>query len=63
MFGGSPKWESGRTDAAQQKLAKTTVLEFGELRADTHVLIFLVVLWFQLMLEIDQLLNELRLHS
>ena len=63
MFGGSPKWESGRTDAAQQKLAKTTVLEFGELRADTHALIFLVVLWFQLMLEIDQLLNELRLHS
>ena len=31
MFGGSPKWERGKTDAAQQKLAKTTVLEFGEL--------------------------------
>ena len=31
MFGGSPKWERGKSDAAQQKLAKTTVLEFGEL--------------------------------
>ena len=31
MFGGSPKWEREKTDAAQQKLAKTTVLEFGEL--------------------------------
>ena len=30
MFGGSPKWESGKPDAALQKLPKTTVLEFGE---------------------------------
>ena len=30
VFGGSPKWESGKSDAALQKLAKTTVLEFGE---------------------------------
>ena len=30
MFGGCPKWERGKTDAALQKLAKTTVLDFGE---------------------------------
>ena len=30
MFGGCPKWESGKSADAQQKLAKTTVLEFGE---------------------------------
>ena len=30
MFGGCPKFESGKTDDTQQKLAKTTVLEFGE---------------------------------
>ena len=30
MFGGCPKWESGKSPAALQKLAKTTVLEFGE---------------------------------
>ena len=30
MFGGCPKWERGKTDAAVPKLAKTTVLEFGE---------------------------------
>ena len=30
MFGGCPKFESKKTDDAQQKLAKTTVLEFGE---------------------------------
>ena len=34
MFGGCPKWESGKTDDTQQKLAKTTVLEFGE--QNTH---------------------------
>ena len=30
MFGGSSKFESGKSDATLQKLAKTTVLEFGE---------------------------------
>ena len=30
MFGGSPKWERGKSDDAQQKLAKTAVLDFGE---------------------------------
>ena len=30
MFGGCPKWELGKPDATLQKLAKTTVLEFGE---------------------------------
>ena len=30
MFGGCPKFESGKSLDAQQKLAKTTVLEFGE---------------------------------
>ena len=30
MFGGCPKWESGKSDNAQQKLAKTAVLDFGE---------------------------------
>ena len=30
MFGGCPKWESGKLADALQKLSKTTVLEFGE---------------------------------
>ena len=30
MFGGRPKFEWGKSDIALQKLAKTTVLEFGE---------------------------------
>ena len=30
MFGGCPKRESGKSADALQKLAKTTVLEFGE---------------------------------
>ena len=30
MFGGCPKFESGKSNDVQQKLAKTTVLEFGE---------------------------------
>ena len=30
MFGGCPKWESGKSLAAQQRLAITTVLGFGE---------------------------------
>ena len=30
MFGGSPKFESKKPVAALQKVAKTTVLEFGE---------------------------------
>ena len=34
MFGGSPKWEHGKSLDAQQKLAKTTVLDFGE--QNTH---------------------------
>ena len=33
MFGGSPKFEKGKTDDTQQKVAKTTVLEFGEQNA------------------------------
>ena len=37
MFGGCPKFESGKSDNAQQKLAKTTVLEFGE--QNTHIII------------------------
>ena len=34
MFGGCPKFESEKSDDAQQKLAKTTVLDFGE--QNTH---------------------------
>ena len=30
MFGGCPKWERGKSRDALQKLAKTTVLDFGE---------------------------------
>ena len=30
MFGGCPKWERGKSDDALPKLAKTTVLDFGE---------------------------------
>ena len=30
MFGGCSNWKRGKTDDAHQKLAKTTVLEFGE---------------------------------
>ena len=29
MFGGCPKWERGKSEDAQPKLAETTVLEFG----------------------------------
>ena len=34
MFGGCPKWEWGKSHDAQQKLAKTAVLDFGE--QNTH---------------------------
>ena len=30
MYGGCPKWEWGKSDDTQPKLAETTVLEFGE---------------------------------
>ena len=30
MFGGCPKWEIGKSLDAKQKLAKITVLDFGE---------------------------------
>ena len=40
-FGGTPRWERGKSDAAQQKLAKTAVVEFGELYT-YMVLIFLL---------------------
>ena len=30
MFGGCRKWEWGKSEDTQQKLAKTTVLDFGE---------------------------------
>ena len=43
-FGGTPRWERGKSDAAQQKLAKTAVAEFGELHT-YMVLIFLSVLY------------------
>ena len=34
MFGGCPKYERGKSSDALQKLAKTTVLDFGE--QNTH---------------------------
>ena len=34
MFGGCPKWESGKSHTTLQKQAKTTVLDFGE--QNTH---------------------------
>ena len=34
MFGGCPKFERGKSFYTQQKLAKTTVLDFGE--QNTH---------------------------
>ena len=37
MFGGCPKWEREKSLDTQQKLAKTTVLDFGEL--NTHNII------------------------
>ena len=37
MFGGCPKWERKKSLDAQQKQAKTTVLEFGE--QNTHIII------------------------
>ena len=43
-FGGTPRWERGKSDAARQKLAKTAVAEFGEL-CTYMVLIFLLVLY------------------
>ena len=30
MFGGCPKWQWGKSEYAQHKVAKTAVLEFGE---------------------------------
>jgi len=36
MFGGCPKWEDGKSLDAQQKLAQTTVLGFGEQNAHMH---------------------------
>ena len=30
MFGGYPKYKPGKSDNAKRKLAKTTVLDFGE---------------------------------
>ena len=49
MFGGCPKWERGKIDDAQQKLAKTTVLEFGEQNTYAVLTFFgiLLVVWFQ----------------
>ena len=41
MFGGCPKLERGKSDDAQLKLAKTTVLEFGE--QGTYIILTLVV--------------------
>ena len=35
LFGGCPKWQWKILEFAQQKIAKTTVLEFGE--QNTHV--------------------------
>ena len=41
MFGGCPKFEQGKSDAALEKLAKTVVLDFGEQNThDMHVSIF-----------------------
>ena len=37
MFGGCPKYESGKSEKAQQKQAKTTALHFGE--QNTHNII------------------------
>ena len=36
MFGGCPKFESGKSSDAEQKLAKTTVLDFGEQSTHTQ---------------------------
>ena len=47
MFGGCPKWEWGKSVDTQQKLAKTTVLDFGE--RNTHNSIHsLAVIMFRL---------------
>ena len=37
MFGGCPKWESGKSHDAQQKLAKSTVLDFGEQNSQNSI--------------------------
>ena len=37
MFGGCPKYERGKSYVAQQKLAKTAILDFGE--QNTHMII------------------------
>ena len=43
MFGGSPKWKWGKSVYAQQQLAKTTVLEFGEQTHMHNPVLFVVV--------------------
>ena len=48
MFGGCQKWEKGKSDDLQQKLAKTTVLEFG--KWTTYAIVTLSV-WVSLLLE------------
>ena len=40
MFGGCPKFERGKSDDAQQKLANTTVLEFG--KQNVHMMLALI---------------------
>ena len=41
MYGGCPKWQWGKSEYDQQKLAKTTVLEFGEQAHNYIILLFL----------------------
>ena len=42
LFGGCPKFERGKSDDAQQKLANTTVLEFG--KQNVHMTLALIQL-------------------
>ena len=44
MFGGCQKWEKGKSDKAQQKLAKTTVVQFGK-RSTCAIVTFSVLIF------------------
>ena len=58
MFGGSPKWKWGKSVYAQQQLAKTTVLEFGE---QTHKHNMAFFFFFSVLISFPCVLNCLNI--
>ena len=50
MFGGCPKWESVQLDDALLKIARTTVLDFGEQNTTLFICLLLIVAYSYLVL-------------